>query len=303
MWGRSPGRVSLALPVHNGERFLAECVESLLAQTYDDFELVIADNASTDATEQISREFATRDPRVRYIRRETNIGAVRNHNLLVRETAGDLFMWAGADDVHDPRRLAHLIDALDAHAGAVLAFTASREINGAGKTISTWHNDCRIDDPDPMVRMGDLIRRTLDPSKFFYGVIRRSALERTQLVSPVQYSDGILSAELSLLGPFVEVDEELLGHRKRDDPATDPTAREWYQQQRAVPVFFLPIAAEGVWYFRAIWGLPLSRKVRLRALWAARPWLRRQAIPIARNVARALISIGEEVVQNMRSRR
>jgi glycosyltransferase involved in cell wall biosynthesis len=295
-------RVSLALPVYNGERFLAECVESLLAQTYRDFELVIADNASSDATERMGRDFAMRDPRVRYIRRDTNLGAVANHNLLIGETASELIMWTGADDVHDPARLERLIDALDQQPDAVLAFSASREINGSGQVITTWHNDCRTDDPDPVLRMADLVRRKMDTTKYFYGVIRRSALEKTQLLSPVQYCDGILSAELSLLGSFAEVDEELLGHRKRDNPATEASAREWYQQQRAAKRMFLPNAAEGIWYLRAIWGVPLPRRIRMRALWAARPWLRQQAIPIVRNLARALITIGQEAVQKRRIR-
>ena len=67
-------RVSIGLPVYNGEAFLTESIESLLAQTFDDFELIISDNASTDGTEEICRSFAAADARIQYHREPTNQG-------------------------------------------------------------------------------------------------------------------------------------------------------------------------------------------------------------------------------------
>ena len=81
---RSPApTLSVGLPVYNGERYLAESLDALLAQTYADFELIISDNASTDGTAEICREYAARDPRIRYVRQPVNVGAGPNHNLLV----------------------------------------------------------------------------------------------------------------------------------------------------------------------------------------------------------------------------
>src|SRR3954470_1068595 len=92
-------RVSIGLPVYNGQRFLAPAVSSLLAQTFADFELVICDNASTDDTEAICRRFAERDPRVRYHRNEQNVGAAPNFNRALALSTGQYFKWAAHDDL------------------------------------------------------------------------------------------------------------------------------------------------------------------------------------------------------------
>jgi glycosyltransferase involved in cell wall biosynthesis len=89
---RTP-RVSVGLPVRNGANYLREALDSLLSQTLADFELVIGDNASTDGTEAICREFAARDDRVRYVRHDTDIGAPRNFNFVFPESQAPYFRW------------------------------------------------------------------------------------------------------------------------------------------------------------------------------------------------------------------
>ena len=95
-------RVSIGLPVYNGERYLRESIDSILAQTFQDFELVVCDNASTDETARICEEYAERDPRVRYFRNARNIGGINNANLTFERSRGDLFRWAAHDDVCAP---------------------------------------------------------------------------------------------------------------------------------------------------------------------------------------------------------
>ena len=84
-------RVSIGLPVYNGENFLAESIESLLGQSYEDFELIISDNASTDGTADICRRYAKQDSRIRYIRQPHNIGSAPNHNFVIEQARGELF--------------------------------------------------------------------------------------------------------------------------------------------------------------------------------------------------------------------
>jgi len=93
-------RLSIGLPVYNGEKYLAEALDALLGQTYADFELIISDNASTDGTERICREYLARDPRIRYIRQPVNVGASPNHNIVFTESRGELFKWASYDDLY-----------------------------------------------------------------------------------------------------------------------------------------------------------------------------------------------------------
>jgi glycosyltransferase involved in cell wall biosynthesis len=116
-------KVSIGMPVYNGEPFIREALDSLLAQTFTDFELIISDNASTDKTEQICREYAAKDKRIRYIRQEINRGAMPNFQYVLDEAVGEYFMWAAADDWwnHDYIRITKSI--LDSNPSAGLAFS------------------------------------------------------------------------------------------------------------------------------------------------------------------------------------
>ncbi len=91
-------KVSIGMPVYNGEPFIREALDSLLAQTFTDFDLIISDNASTDGTEAICQEYAAKDKRIRYIRQTENRGATANFQFVLDEAVGEYFMWAAADD-------------------------------------------------------------------------------------------------------------------------------------------------------------------------------------------------------------
>lgn len=92
-------KVSIGMPVYNGEAFIHEALDSLLTQTYPDFELIISDNASDDRTGTICKEYAAKDSRVRYVRQSKNLGALGNFKFVLDEAVGEYFMWAAADDV------------------------------------------------------------------------------------------------------------------------------------------------------------------------------------------------------------
>lgn len=95
-------QVSIGMPVYNGAKFIREALDSLLAQTFTDFELTISDNASTDGTEAICREYAAKDQRIRYVRQPENLGAAANFRFVLDEAVGEYFMWAAADDLWVP---------------------------------------------------------------------------------------------------------------------------------------------------------------------------------------------------------
>jgi glycosyltransferase involved in cell wall biosynthesis len=94
-------KVSIGMPVYNGERFICEAIDSLLAQTFTDFELVISDNASTDSTASICQRYSKQDPRIHYIRQQDNIGVLRNFQFVLNHASGEYFMWAACDDKWD----------------------------------------------------------------------------------------------------------------------------------------------------------------------------------------------------------
>ncbi len=110
----SPGRrhapvVSIGMAVYNGEKYLREALDSLLAQTFSDFELIISDNASTDDTQNICLEYASQDSRIRYIRQDINQGSAFNFRFVLAEALGTFFMWAAHDDAWEKNWLEVLV--------------------------------------------------------------------------------------------------------------------------------------------------------------------------------------------------
>jgi glycosyltransferase involved in cell wall biosynthesis len=101
--------ISIGMPVFNGAKFISYAIESLLAQTISDFELIISDNASTDSTEKICRHYAENDSRIRYIRQPINLGAIENFQIVLNESTSPYFMWAAADDIWDSKWIETLI--------------------------------------------------------------------------------------------------------------------------------------------------------------------------------------------------
>jgi glycosyltransferase involved in cell wall biosynthesis len=207
--------VSIAIPVCNGENYLREAITSIVLQSYRDFELVISDNASTDATESICREFSVRDSRIRYIRQSVNIGAAPNFNILVAEARGRFFKWMAHDDIIAPTYLAACVEVLERDATAVLASTRVRFIDSSGTHHEEYASPVRIGDPDPSVRFSEMTRGGGRCYEIF-GLIRRSELLKTGMIGCYYHGDGVLLAHLSLLGRFEELPGIHLYLRRHD---------------------------------------------------------------------------------------
>src|SRR5262245_7648079 len=211
---RPVARVSIGIPVLNGERYLADCLDSLLAQTFADFEVFVSDNCSTDATREICLEYAGRDARVVYSRTEHNIGAFGNHTRVAEQAQAQYFRWMAYDDLCAPSHLERCVAALDGSPAAALAYTRTvffEERDGAIVEIhSRRYEDDDVDLPmtSPVQRLRRLVQN-LNFCNAFYGLIRTDTLRTTSLVKPIYGADRILLAELASKGPFVEVDEPL----------------------------------------------------------------------------------------------
>src|SRR5919109_5579420 len=129
-------RVSIGMPVYNGVRFLKEAIESILAQTFEDFELIISDNASIDQTEQICREYAAKDKRIRYYRNEKNLGAARNYNRVFELSTGEYFKWQAHDDLCDPQFLEKGVAVLARDPSIVLCYSKFLRIDEHGNPLT-----------------------------------------------------------------------------------------------------------------------------------------------------------------------
>lgn len=230
-------KVTIALPVYNGERFIREALDSLLAQTYPDFEIVISDNASSDSTPAICREYQQRDPRVKYIRQPENRGAFVNAEMAIRAGSGEYTMMVGDDDVYDPRYIEVLLQLLERDPEVGLAYSNYGFIDERGvKTPS----GLRV-----------FFHREQSPASIFAGYDRHRiclpmifALMRSELFKnalPFQTFkkmtgdlDNLLMLRVLSFGKRVDSTPEVLFHyRVKDRSRTNPSdwpATRWKQR-------------------------------------------------------------------------
>ncbi len=285
-------RLSVGLPVYNGENFLAEAIESLLGQTYADFELIISDNASADETEGICRHYAAQDERIRYIRQPRNIGGAPNHNFLVAQARGELFKWAAHDDLYARDLLQRCVEALDKLPQMVLAHSWTATVDGHGDIIAPIRYTLATASPSAPERFRSMLYAAGGDDDG--GVIRMSVLRRTALLGSYHHSDRTLVAELALHGPFFQVPDWLYFRRDHPERAERAfvTVRDWCanldpRRSSALRNPAIRLYGEYVWAFvDAIRRAPLSSADKLECYRYLAAWLpRRFSLRSSRHVA------------------
>jgi hypothetical protein len=200
--------LSVGMPVYNAERFIAKALNSLLTQTFTDFELLISDNASTDCTEAICREYANSDRRIQYFRNEKNMGAGWNYRRVYSLARGKYYKQAAHDDFCEPTFFKICIDVLERDPTLTVAFTKTRVVDANGKFIEDYECPMRTDDDDPVVRFTDLL---LVGHRCFqiFGLHRMSTLQKLPSLGSFAHADRIMLAQLGLEGRFYESSERL----------------------------------------------------------------------------------------------
>lgn len=200
----------MGLPVRNGENYIQAAIESILAQTFQDFELIISDNASTDQTAQICQALAQRDARICYVRNPKNLGGAPNFNRTVALARGEYFKWAAHDDILAPTFLERCFEALESNPQAVLAHPWTQVIDAQNHWVKDYRYDGQLATADskPSVRFRAMIHPPHQCYQLF-GLMRKSLLQQTPLHGSYAHADGVLLARLALMGPFVEIPERL----------------------------------------------------------------------------------------------
>ena len=235
-------RVSIGLPVYNGERFLRQALDSMLSQSYADFELIISDNASTDSTEQICLSYMERDRRIRYHRNEKNIGAARNFNRVFHLATGRYFKWAACDDICAPEFVAQCVDVLDRDPEVVVCFSKTAQIDEQGRVEEKrdYYDFSQIGSPKAHERFHDIILKPHSCEAVF-GLIRADHLRRTPLIGNYISSDRVLLALLSLHGRFHELPDYLFFQREhagRSVKGKDHEVTAWFDPSRGEKIVF-----------------------------------------------------------------
>ncbi len=240
MIGRAGARLTVGMPVYNGEQYMAETIDTILGQDVDGLELIVSDNCSTDATGVIVKDLMARDDRVRYVRNDRNVGAARNYNQLVEFSQAPLFKWAGYDDLLLPGNLSRCLEVLDADPDVIIAYPRTSIIDGDGAVVREHDDKLHLRQPDPVERVRAFTRDFTLCNPCF-GVIRRDVLLRTSLVQPYVSSDVPLLVELALLGQWHEVPERLFLRRihdtsSRQGKVTMRDVAQWFDPGKSTPI-------------------------------------------------------------------
>lgn len=222
-------RVSIGMPAYNAASTVRVAIESLLAQTLGDFELIVSDNASTDETRAVVAELAARDTRISYQRQPVNIGANPNYTSVFHRARGEFFKWASSSDWCAPTLLERCVAALSADPDAVLAAPRTRLFVGDPSHFQDYASDFEILERTPSQRLARFLA-TLRLNNAMNGVFRAQALRATRLVEPYQSADVVMMGHLALLGKMLLVDEPLYYRRMEQLTSTALQSAEAVRQ-------------------------------------------------------------------------
>lgn len=301
--------VSIGMPVYNGERFIRQALDSLLAQDYENFELIISDNASADGTQEICLEYAARDKRIRYYRNESNLVALANFNRVLGLAQGSYFMWAAHDDVWEPSYISTLSRNLISASEAVLAFSAFNNVNEHGVEIRTYPHLFELPSANLFQRLWNYMiqEENLGKANLIYGLMRWSAIQEAG--GSKVWGKGLWGADMLVvfrllsLGNLV-LTEDLLFHKRWVVPPLDSSyinkghtsslmvgVSRWYSRIQDRHGYFSGYAS----IISVVDALTFEQKTRLRAaLWKResqyywREITQNLVSPIARSAARKI---------------
>lgn len=211
-------RLSIGLPVFNGADYLEDALQSILAQTYSDFELIISDNASSDGTEDLCQSYAAQDRRIRYYRNPKNIGATQNWYRVLDLASGEYFASAAHDDLYAPTYMEKCISVLDQDPSIIVCYAKTSNIDEQGCPLEddriSKMLSAKIDtvSASPSTRLYNVLAVDYLCIQL-YGVMRTQALRATKVFAGYYSCDRNTLAELALLGKLYEIPEHLFFHR------------------------------------------------------------------------------------------
>lgn len=220
--------VSIGMTVYNGERFIRQALDSLLAQDYENFELIISDNASTDRTKEICQEYAAKDRRIRYHRNEINLGAIKNAWYVFNSSEGKYFMFAADHDLWHPAFISRCVSNLEEDPRAVLAYSRTMLIDTENKSIKIISNKINDNTDLSLTQRYKYLTSNLGWCDMIYGMIRKETFARIDWTSIILSLDRFQLMQLALRGAFAQADETLFYMRKiRPDENHEEAKKRW----------------------------------------------------------------------------
>lgn len=276
-------RISIGMPLYNREKYVGAAIEAHLAQTYGDFELIITDNASTDRGAEICRDYASRDPRIKFYANSRNLGATGNFRRCFELATGEYFRWHPSDDLVSPNLLARAVDLLDHDPSIMTAYGRTKLIDAQGSFVADFDENLHLMDDRPSTRWQD-VQRNIRLGNLHYGLTRTALLRKTGLLRNYNGGDIPLIAEMSLYGKFYEIPDAFFYRRIHEQAASSSS-----KDEKAWAAFFDPSKPKEffprTWvHFGANWWsvarapIHFSAKVRLNIYMARQVLWERRAL-------------------------
>ncbi len=225
--------VSIGMPVYNGEAYIKQAIDSLLAQTHEELELIICDNASIDGTQKICLQYASQDKRIQYHYNEVNIGAIKNFEKTLELAKYDYFMWAAHDDIWETEYVSILVNLLNNDQDVVLAFSMFNAIDDFNKEIVQYPHIFEIPSNDIYQRLSNYINQFegLGKANPIYGLMRKEytkqAFSDTMIFmeNNIFASDMLFVFQLLTLGK-IAIDSKTLFHKRIISSLPSPNVKE-----------------------------------------------------------------------------
>lgn len=280
-------RVSIGLPVYNGELYLSLALDSLLAQTFTDFELTISDNASTDRTAEICRDYAARDSRIRYMRQERTSDIFTNVEVVLGAGRGEFTMLVGDDDVYEPQAIEKLVAIADANPGVAVVYSNYGYIKPDGTRIPSSLTTFYEPAMSPAAVLASYLRKRIClpmMMSLFRTDVLQSLLPFDRLPNTVNDIDNLFLLKLFGSGARVASTREVLFHyRLKDRTHSHPKGyppgsflRRWWQfkHNRRLTGRIWRIVDESTFPLLTRVGLKMRAVAELGVLFIAEPLYR-----------------------------
>jgi len=230
--------VSVGLFVYNGGKYLAEAIESILMQDFEDFELIISDNNSSDQTSEICDKYKKIDKRIRYVRLKENIGAGQNGLNVLGLARAPYFMWATHDDLHEKAFMSRCIKVLQADHSVSLVYPQTKLLNSDSKFLGIANDHVKADQNDPVERFRHLIWE-IGLCNMALGLFRTHVLKTATSWGKSLFADTLFLAEVALSGKILQIPEPLFIRRfTRDYNYKSPDERNAQLIAEALPDLF-----------------------------------------------------------------
>lgn len=258
--------VSIGLPVFNGEKSLAKCLDALIKQDYSNLEIIISDNGSTDRTSNICEEFLKKDTRIKYYRTSKNLGSNWNFNRVFELSSGKFFMWAAHDDLRELSFVSVCVEKLEQFPEAVLCHTHTEMFIENRKERLCVSN---LNSFNGVTGLVERYQETLKnfPAVAIYGVFRSSAMKKTNMLAKKIASDLAFIQELSIYGYFIQVPEILFYYIGREKWNTIHDDYKDFSGKDRKPWWYLPFVVLFCDHWNRVARAELQFSLKARLWW------------------------------------